>query len=216
MLMTTPAGVLIDATTRKRLFIIIPGICTVLASALILYSQQFWTVVFSQVATAIAGAAIGPAVAGMTLGIVRQAGFTRQNGYNQTTNHTGNLVGAALSGYLGWQFGFAAIVLLAAAFGILSIISVLAISPGAIDNAAARGMNEAEGEAAPVSGIGVLVECKPLLILAAALACLHLGNGAMLLFTTWPFASGEQSDSTLHAQTPAKIIRTPTNHVARG
>ena len=33
---------------------------------------------------------------------------------------------------------------------------------------------------AKVGGLTVLLECKPLLILAAALACFHLGNGAML------------------------------------
>ena len=32
MIMTTPAGALIDSTDRKRLFVVIPGICTVLAS----------------------------------------------------------------------------------------------------------------------------------------------------------------------------------------
>ena len=63
MIMTAPAGALIDATSRKRLFVIIPGICTVLASAIILLSQEFWLVAASQIATAIAGAAIGPAVA---------------------------------------------------------------------------------------------------------------------------------------------------------
>ena len=31
-----------------------------------------------------------------------------------------------------------------------------------------------------LGGIAVLLECKPLLILAAALACFHLGNAAML------------------------------------
>ena len=60
MIMTAPAGALIDATSRKRLFVIIPGICTVLASAIILLSQEFWLVAASQIATAIAGAAIGP------------------------------------------------------------------------------------------------------------------------------------------------------------
>ncbi len=106
MLMTTPAGALIDATRRKKLYVIIPGICTVAASGIILLSQSFWLVTLSQVATAVAGAAIGPAVTGMTLGIVRQAGFNRQNGRNQAFNHAGNMVGAGLSGLLGWQFGF--------------------------------------------------------------------------------------------------------------
>ena len=66
MLMTVPAGALIDRTTNKRLYVIVPGICTVLASFLILLSQSFWVVAGSQVATAIAGAAIVPAVTGIS------------------------------------------------------------------------------------------------------------------------------------------------------
>lgn len=179
MLMTAPAGALIDVTTRKRMYVVVPGIFTVIASAIILLSQNFWVVSFSQVATAIAGSAIGPAVIGITLGIVRQAGFNRQNGYNQAYNHAGNVVGAALSGYLGMKFGMPAIFLLAALFGLLSIISVLLIPGKAIDDKAARGLKE-DGKDNKASGFKVLIQCKPLLILAAALACFHLGNGAML------------------------------------
>src|SRR6202451_4252446 len=119
MIMTAPAGALIDVTSRKRLFVIIPGICTVLASAIILLSQEFWLVAASQIATAIAGAAIGPAVAGITLGIVRQAGFNRQIGRNQAFNHAGNMVGAGLSGLVGWIYGFTAVFWLAALFGVV-------------------------------------------------------------------------------------------------
>ena len=109
MLMTIPAGALIDETKRKRLYVVIPGIFTILASAVILLSQNFWIVSISQVATAIAGSAIAPAVVGMTLGIVKQAGFNRQNGHNQAFNHAGNVAGAALSGYLGMKFGMPAV-----------------------------------------------------------------------------------------------------------
>ncbi len=179
MVMTAPAGALVDATTHKRAYVIIPGICTVLASAIILLSQQFWIVSASQVATAIAGAAIGPAVAGITLGMVRQKGFNRQIGRNQAFNHAGNVVGAGLSGLLGWKFGFTAVFYLAAVFGVLSIISVLMIPRKAIDDRAARGMKEDDHDD-KASGFRVLLECKPLLVLAAALACFHLGNGAML------------------------------------
>ena len=180
MLMTAPAGALVDATKRKRAYVIVPGICTVAASTIILLSQSFWLVSLSQVATAVAGAAIGPAVNGITLGIVRQAGFNRQVGRNQAFNHAGNMVGAALSGFLGWRFGLTAVFWLAAAFGVLSIASVLMIPRDAIDDGAARGLKDdgKEGEAA--SGFLVMLDCKPLLILAAALACFHLGNGAML------------------------------------
>ncbi|GAB4022328.1 hypothetical protein GCM10028773_34640 [Spirosoma koreense] len=91
MLMTAPAGALIDATKRKRMYVVVAALFTTLASGIILLSQNFWLVSLSQVATAIAGSAIGPAVVGMTLGIVRQAGFNRQNGYNQAYNHAGNV-----------------------------------------------------------------------------------------------------------------------------
>src|ERR1700733_8813199 len=70
MLMTAPAGALIDATARKRMYVVISAICTAIASGFILLSQNFWLVSISQVATSVAGSVIGPAVIGITLGIV--------------------------------------------------------------------------------------------------------------------------------------------------
>jgi MFS family permease len=194
MLMTTPAGALVDATRRKKLYVIIPGLCTVIGSGIILFSQSFWLVTISQVATAVAGAAIGPAVSGITLGIVRQGGFNRQNGHNQALNHAGNMVGAGLSGLLGWQFGFTAVFWLAALFGLLSIASVLMIPGEAIDDDEARGLDTSSGQTGKVGGITVLLECKPLLILAAALACFHLGNGAMLPLYGLAVVANKQGD----------------------
>lgn len=186
MLMTVPAGAFIDHTARKRWVVVITGICTVLASFLILWSQAGWVVTVSQVATAIAGAAIGPAVAGITLGVVRQRGFNAQNGRNQAWNHAGNMVGAALSGWLGFRYGMPAIFFLAALFGVFAIVSVLTIPERTIDHRAARGLEGPhDGKAAPADegqaqGLRTLLQNRPLLILATALACFHLGNGAML------------------------------------
>jgi MFS family permease len=194
MLMTTPAGALVDATRRKKLCIIIPGICTVIASGIVLLSQNFWLVTLSQVATATAGAAIGPAVSGITLGMVRQAGFNRQNGHNQAFNHAGNMVGAGLSGLLGWMFGFPAVLVLAAIFGVLSIASVLMIPSAAIDDDEARGINKDGADNGKVGGITVLLESRPLLILAGALAFFHLGNAAMLPLYGLAVVSTKQAD----------------------
>jgi len=179
MIMTIPAGALIDATKRKRFYVVISAVFTIIASGTILLSQNFWLISISQVATAIAGSAIGPAIIGITLGIVKQKGFNRQNGYNQAYNHAGNVAGAALSGYLGYKFGMPAIFMLSGLFGILSITSVLLIPGKSIDDKAARGLKEG-GKDDKASGLKVLLNCKPLLVLAAALACFHLGNGAML------------------------------------
>jgi len=124
--------------------------------------------------TAIAGAAIGPAVTGMMLGIVRQKEFNAQNGRNQAWNHAGNMVGAGLSGYLGWRFGIPAIFYLAAAFGVLAITSVLLIPERAIDHHAARGLEHRADppEDDKAEGFRALMSNRPMLILAAALACL--------------------------------------------
>lgn len=194
VLMSSPAGAWVDGSDHKRWLVAIPGLCTVFGSAVILLSHSFWPVALSQVATAIAGAAIGPAVAGMTLGMFRQSGFNRQNGINQAYNHAGNAVGAGLSGILGWKFGLPAVFCLAVAFAFASIVSVFAIPRDAIDDRAARGLNP-QGDAHEVaSGLSVLLRCKPLLVLAAALAFFHLGNAAMLPLYGLAVVAAKQGD----------------------
>jgi len=103
------------------------------------------------------------------------------------------MVGAGLSGFLGWKFGMPAVFGLAALFGVLSIVSVLMIPRDAIDDNVARGMKEGGDDGKP-SGFRVLAECKPLLILAAALACFHLGNGAMLPLYGMAVVAAKQGD----------------------
>jgi MFS family permease len=180
VLMTTPAGAWVDASHHKRWLVVLPGICSVLASAIILLSQMFWPVAMAQVATAIAGAAIAPAVTGITLGMFRQSGFGRQVGINQAYNHAGNAVGAGLSGLLGWKFGLPAVFWLAVCFGIAAITAVLCIPRECIDDRIARGMLPDSPANERARGLTVLLSCKPLLVLAGALAFFHLGNAAML------------------------------------
>jgi len=210
MVMTAPAGAFIDHSEKKRLVVIVTGICTVMASFLILLSQSAWVVTISQVGTAVAGAAIGPAVAGMTLGVVRQRGFNAQNGRNQAWNHAGNMIGAALSGWLGWRFGMPAIFYLAAVFGVLAIGSVLMIPEHAIDHRAARGLEDRDGDDAgggQVEGFKALLRNKPMLILAAALACFHLGNGAMLPLYSLAVVGAGKGNAALFTATTVVVAQ---------
>lgn len=201
VLVTAPVGAFIDATRHKRAWVIGPGFSVVAASALILISQNFWMVTISQIATAIAGAAIVPAVTGITLGLVGQKGFNRQNGRNQASNHAGNMVGAAISGYLGWQFGYFAVFLLAAAFGFISVACVLTIPVRSINLAASRGTKEDDPESQP-SAYRVLLKHKALLLLATALAAFHLGNAAIMpLYGLAAVTTGQASGPTFVATT---------------
>ena len=197
--MTAPAGAWVDSSRHKRWLVVIPGFFTIAASAIILIWQSFWPVALSQIATAIAGATVGPAVNGITLGMFKQAGFDRQLGINQAYNHAGNAVGAALSGYLGWKLGLPAVLWLAVAFGAASVASALAIPKKSIDDRAARGMREGAKTNERAQGLSILFKCKPLLILAASLALFHLGNGAMLPLYGLAIVAAKQGD-------PATIV----------
>jgi MFS family permease len=202
VLMTAPAGAWVDSSHHKRWLVAAPGLCTVFASAVILLSQSFWPVALSQVATAIAGAAIGPAVAGITLGMFRQSGFNRQNGINQAYNHAGNAVGAGLYGLLGWKFGLPAVFWLAVVFAVASIASVLSIPRNAVDDRVARGLRSGGASHESARGLSVLLGCKPLLVLAACLALFHLGNAAMLpLYALAVVAAKERNPSAFVATT---------------
>ncbi|WP_244606235.1 MFS transporter [Mycobacterium attenuatum] len=179
MFTVAPAGALVDATRRKRACVIVVGLAAVAASAVILTSRNFWVVAGAQSVMCISGATIAPAVIGITLGLVGQAGFVSQNGRNQAFNHAGSMVGAAGSGLLGLLFGYAGVFWLAAGFAVATVVAVLVIPAARIDHHVARGAAHASDQA-PVKRIRVLLESRPLLALAAALALFHLGNAAML------------------------------------
>ncbi|WP_017778235.1 MFS transporter [Paraburkholderia kururiensis] len=181
MLATSPAGALVDGTRHKRGVVVIAAGMTTLASLVLWVSHSYWMVAASQIFTAVTGAALGPALAGLTLGIAREQGFDRQFGRNQVANHAGNVVGAALSGWLGWRYGFGAVFVLAGVFGVMTVISTLLIRRDSIDHDSARGLGGSSAASHEhASGFRVLLSCRPLLLLAAALAIFHLGNAAML------------------------------------
>jgi predicted MFS family arabinose efflux permease len=180
MLAVGPCGALVDATTHKRSWIAAAGLMSLAASGLVLVSQQFWVIGASQMVACIAGAALGPGMVGLTLGVARQEGFNAQQGRNQAFNHAGNLAGAALSGVLGWRYGFAAVFWLAALFSALSIACAFAIPKAAIDHAEARGLSDAPGDSHRPRGWASLFESKPLVVAAAALMLFYLGDAAML------------------------------------
>lgn len=179
LLAMIPAGALVDSSKHKRIYVVAASGLVALATAYVLFFHDIMSASISQIVTGAAGVVLVPAVNGITLGLVHAAGFDRQNGINQAFNHTGNMVGAALGGYLGWRFGIQAIFWLTVLFCGLAVVSVLLIPGRAIDDRAARGLG-ADERRSQGGSFAVLIACKPLVILAVALAVFHLGNAAML------------------------------------
>lgn len=197
MLATTPLGALADATRAKRFMV---GFCAglvIVASLAILFLPNFAFVTASQIATGIAGAAIGPAIAGLTLGIVGQNGLTHQLGRNEAWNHGGNVFAAAASGFFGYEFGLTAVFILMTLMAVGSIAAILMIAPGDVDHDVARGLeHKSGGEREAPSGFNVLWRSTPLLILAATLMLFHFGNGAMLPLLGQQVASRVESGAS--------------------
>jgi predicted MFS family arabinose efflux permease len=175
-----PLGALVDATPAKRLVIGLACIGVTLACAANFLHPTFPVVAAAQAVAGVAGAAIMPALAGLTLGLVGQRGYARQLGRNEAANHAGNMTAAIAAGLLSWWLGLPAVLALMGVLAVLSLLSLAWIDPAAIDHAAARGLGPEAGDQASRGTLAALLRRPPLLLLAACMALFHLGNAAML------------------------------------
>ncbi len=180
----TPIGAAIDATHRKREAIVL-ALAVLGAGALCIYLfPTFWPVLIANTLIAVVGDVFGPAVAALTLGLVPQRLLARRMGRNAAFDHAGNVAVAALAGLVGWLFSQQAVFLLVPVFAVLSSMAVLSIPASAIDQRRARGVetsnHEGAGDGETVSGLGILVHCRPLLIFGICALLFHFANAPLL------------------------------------
>ena len=214
MLATTPAGALTDAVRAKRLVVGIGSVLVVAGSLLLLVSPSFTVTAISQVGTGIVGAIIGPAIAGLTLGIVGQRGLPAQLGRNEAWNHGGNVVSAALAGALGYTWGLPAVFVLMAVMAVASLLCLSRIRPEDIDHDVARGLDPQRAADQPqVSTWRVLAGSRPLMLLALAMMLFHLGNAAMLPLLSQSVVARGDADPALYTALTvivAQLVMIPT------
>ena len=175
MIATPLFGALVDTSPHKRTLIILPVIFVTVAALWTLASPDNYSVFGGQSATAIVGAVVGPALMGLTLGIVGERRFSIQVSRNEFWNHAGNVFSLAAIFVGTMYFGMAGIVYLMIATAVATIVAVLAIDRTRIDNQVARGLAHDDGDPGP-SGFGVLLERRGLLALAIVLMIFHFGN----------------------------------------
>ncbi len=177
----TPAGAMVDATRRKRLVMIAAAAVVTLASLVLPLVPSFWPVAISQGIANAAEVVFAPALAAVSLGIVGHRAFTARIGRNESFNHAGNAVAAALAGIAAYRFGPQVVFYLLALMALASLISIAIIPEGAIDHDLARGLQERkDATSEQPSGLSILLTCRPLLIFAVCVALFHLANAAML------------------------------------
>lgn len=174
----TPAGALVDRTTAKRALLIL-GALAVTAGALAMpLFPGFYSVAALQALTGIAASVFAPALAAITLGVTGPHLFAKRVGRNESFNHGGNAVAAAVTGGLAYFFGPIVVFWMLAAMAALSIVATLRIPATAIDHDVARGMDQLAGQRP--SGLAVLLRNRRLLVFAAAVVMFHFANAAML------------------------------------
>lgn len=179
----TPAGALVDATRAKRLVMVLAAVVVTAASLLLPVMSGFWPVAISQGIAHAAGVIFPPAIAAVSLGVVGHRAFTSRIGRNETFNHAGNAVAAAIAGAAAYALGPSAVFYLMAVMSLGSMASVLAIPERTIDHDVARGLHQDQqhdSAAEQPTGLGILLTCRPLLIFALCVALFHLANAAML------------------------------------
>ncbi len=178
LLATLPAGFITDSSRHKRL--LLAGVCLAitLTTLLLWFSQKTSVVALSQVASGICAAFVGPLIAGITLGLARQRGFSAQMGKNEAFNHAGNFFTALMAGAIAWYWGIGGIFILMACTTLLTLVALLAIRGGDIDDDAARGIEAASTPSLP--GFAILFRHTPLLITGVTLMLFHLANAALL------------------------------------
>jgi predicted MFS family arabinose efflux permease len=140
----------------------------------------FWPVMIANCLIAIVGDVFGPAVAALTLGLYPRAALARRMGRNSAFDHGGNVAIAAAAGLVGWALSQRAVFLLVPFFAVLAGFAVLSIPAGAIDHIQARGGEEERNGEPHLSGLSVLLTCRPLLLYAGCTMLFHFANAPLL------------------------------------
>ena len=177
VLATAPLGVLIDRLQAKRAAVVIAVTAIALGGLLIVATDRLVLIAAGQVVIGIADTSLAPLVAALTLGIVGRARYGLQVARNETFNHGGNAVNAALSAVLGFWLGLGWVALAIAIKALATSAVAWRIRPGSIDHEAARG-----GAPGTESAWRSLIGSRPLLMLGMAAFTFQTSSGAMLPF----------------------------------
>ena len=177
LLATTPIGALIDRTAGKRAALALAVAAIALGALALVATRSLWVIGAAQLVIGVADTSIAPLVAALTLGMVGKEAYGAQVSRNEALNHAGNAANAALSGVLGYTLGLGTVSIAIVVMAVASCGVLLGVDRGSIDHAAARG-----GEADERSTLRVLIDSRPLMVLAVTVFAYQTANGAMLPF----------------------------------
>ena len=125
--MQIPSGLLIDFTRYKRLAIIIPCLLISIGCFIIASIPSLLSIVFARSIMGIAAVLISPALAAITIGLMRRAAFPKRVSLNKSWNHAGNLLTALAAGITGQYLGHQWILYMVGSCSFMSYLFYLSI-----------------------------------------------------------------------------------------
>ncbi|MFD2570598.1 MFS transporter [Spirosoma soli] len=191
----TPAGALVDRTSRKRLYSILASLLIASASLLTIVLPTFGIIIGGQIAMGVAAAWFTPAIAALTLGLVGHRKFDGRVGRNETFNHAGNVFAALMAGLIGYYVSTKGIFVLLAVMSLVSSATIWRIREEDIDHELARGCDaKAEGE--NPKGWQAILGDRVIILFALACVLFHFANAAMLPLLGQRLAEGNAAGAS--------------------
>jgi predicted MFS family arabinose efflux permease len=176
----TPVGAMIDATHAKRGLLVV-AVALLAVCAIAIERAPTGPVVFAaDVTMAVLGGVFAPTVAALTLGLFSERDLPERLARNAVWDRIGNLTIAALVAVVGWWWSQRATFYMIPVFAALSAAVILTIPASAIDHDRARGFARQQTDTHAQGFWTLLLENRPLLILALVAASFHFANASML------------------------------------
>ncbi|MCE0491876.1 MFS transporter [Pantoea sp. Mb-10] len=202
---TIPAGLITDATTHKRLLLMVGSLVITTATLMLWFFPQTGIAVSSQVMTGMAAALIGPVLTGITLGLTGPKKFSHQMGINEAFNHGGNMFAAIIAGFAFWYWGTGAVFVLMTVMALFAALAVTAIRPADIDHRLARGLGDDKGAMA-MPRLSLIARNPAILIIGLTLLLFHLSNAALLPMLSMRVAASHSGASTAGVYAAATVV----------
>jgi MFS family permease len=198
VLAQTPGGALVDYLWRKRLLIAAGAIGVGIGSLATIHAHSRRAVIAAQAFTGAAGVLLGPAIAAVTLGLVGRAAFSRRIGRNESFNHAGNVIAAAIAGLIGKIWGPSAIFEFAALASLATAGAALAIDERQIDHDLAREAPPDGETAKRFAGMRELPSDRRIPTFFGCAVLFHFANAAMLPLVGQRLAAESRANATLY------------------
>jgi MFS family permease len=173
-----PGGAILDAMRSPRLAAAISVVLIGVSALILALWPIFPAVLASRILQASASCILGPAIAALTLGLVRRSEIGERLGRNGSFASIGTGLAAAGMGACGYYISNQAVFFVTAAFVLPAMIALLQIDRRDIDPNRAHG--GARAQPLTFAAVKSLLTNRALAIFALCVLLFHLANAAML------------------------------------